>query len=257
LFLVQPPGGHVLCYLDLARRLGADQPCYGLEAPGLHGETQPDRIESLAARFVELMRGVQPRGPYRLSGWSMGGLVAFEMARQLSQQGEAIAFLGLLDSGVPGSSRARPVDEVELLTRFLCEAVARPGEAPPVSVEELRPLPPDERLRRVLERARLAGTVPAGTEVAQVARLFDIVRTNLQALSVYDAEPYPGPVAVFRAREQLDPGWALGWERFGGSCTVFEVPGDHGSLLARPHVDVLAERIRECLEGALVAPVDM
>ena len=89
LFLVHPAGGHVFPYVHLARYLGPDQPCYGLQAKGLEeGESPHTRIKDMAADYIKALRTVQPNGPYFLGGWSMGGLVAFEMAQQLYTQGE-------------------------------------------------------------------------------------------------------------------------------------------------------------------------
>ncbi|NJR75191.1 MAG: hypothetical protein HC773_19260 [Scytonema sp. CRU_2_7] len=92
-------GGNILCYYQLAHHLGIDQPFYGLQSLGLYGESQPyTRIEDMAAYYIEELRVVQPQGPYLLGGWSMGGIVAFEMATQLQKQGDKVALLALLDS---------------------------------------------------------------------------------------------------------------------------------------------------------------
>src|SRR5205823_1918690 len=81
-FCVHPGGGEVLCYYDLARALGPDQPFYGLRAVGLEGEAMPDtRIAAMAARYLDVLREQQQHGPYLLGGWSLGGVVAFEMAQ--------------------------------------------------------------------------------------------------------------------------------------------------------------------------------
>ena len=111
-FCVHPAGGNVACYAGLARALGPDQPFYGLQAPGLDGEQPPhETLESLAALYVDAIRTVQPAGPYRLGGWSLGGTIAFEMARQLRSRGEEVALLALFDSWTqsvrPGGGRGR------------------------------------------------------------------------------------------------------------------------------------------------------
>ncbi|MCP4562897.1 MAG: non-ribosomal peptide synthetase, partial [Bosea sp.] len=82
-FCVHPVGGNVLCYGDLARHLGSDQPFYGLQVPDCEGELFLTEIDEMARHYAAAVREVQPQGPYRLGGWSMGGVVAFEMARQL------------------------------------------------------------------------------------------------------------------------------------------------------------------------------
>ena len=104
LFLVHPAGGHVFPYVHLAGCLGFDQPCYGLQARGLEQGQEPHtRIEDMATHYINALRTVQPAGPYHLGGWSMGGVIAFEMAQQLHAQGQEVDFLALLDARVPTS----------------------------------------------------------------------------------------------------------------------------------------------------------
>ncbi|HEX2524309.1 MAG TPA: amino acid adenylation domain-containing protein, partial [Terriglobia bacterium] len=114
LFLVHPAGGHVFPYVHLARYLGPDQPCYGLQARGLEeGEEPHTRIEDMAADYIKALRTVQPIGPYLLGGWSMGGLVAFEMAQQLHAQGEGVDLLALLDARITHPDEKFPEADFE------------------------------------------------------------------------------------------------------------------------------------------------
>jgi len=107
LFLIHPAGGHVFPYVHLAQCLGLDQPCYGLQAKGLEeGQELHTRIEDMATYYIKALQTVQPEGPYTLGGWSMGGVVAFEMAQQLHAQGQRVAFLALLDARIPKIGRA-------------------------------------------------------------------------------------------------------------------------------------------------------
>jgi phthiocerol/phenolphthiocerol synthesis type-I polyketide synthase E len=99
LFCMHGAGGTVLMYRDLSRRLGGDQPFYGLQALGLDGSRDPlTTIEEMAAVYVKEIRKVQPAGPYFISGYCMGGTVAYEVAQQLQQQGETVAMLALFDT---------------------------------------------------------------------------------------------------------------------------------------------------------------
>src|SRR5262249_54844995 len=91
LFFVHPGGGNVLCYLELNRLLGPDQPFYGFQTPGFYGERPLfTRFEDLAAHYIEAMKAVQPEGPYFLGGWSLGGVLAYEIAQQLVAQGQGV-----------------------------------------------------------------------------------------------------------------------------------------------------------------------
>jgi acyl carrier protein len=101
-FIVHALGGHILGYHELVRRLGRDQSIYGLQAQGLDGEQAVlTRIKDMANHYINEIRTVLPEGPYLLGGYSLGGIVAFEMARQLEAQGQKIALLALLDTAPP------------------------------------------------------------------------------------------------------------------------------------------------------------
>jgi thioesterase domain-containing protein len=98
LFCVHPASGMSWCYAGLADYLG-DRPLYGVQATG--AAAVPDSIAELAASYVEAVRAVQPRGPYHLLGWSLGGIIAHEMAVQLSDNHESVATLAMLDTLPP------------------------------------------------------------------------------------------------------------------------------------------------------------
>jgi acyl carrier protein len=99
LFLLHGMGGSVMILRDLARRIGGTRAVWGIEAQGMDGLAEPlDRVEAMAAAHIADIRAVAPHGPYLLAGYSFGGLVAFEMARQLVQAGDEVALLALLDT---------------------------------------------------------------------------------------------------------------------------------------------------------------
>src|SRR5262249_7737035 len=128
---VHPGGGGILCYAGLARHLDGGRPLYGVQARGLDGEAPPrDDLAAMAASYVAGLRALQPAGPYRLAGWSLGGLIAWEMACRLRQAGEEIHPLILVDAHLPG-----PVlDPRQLGTRQLVAGLAlQLGLAPGVA----------------------------------------------------------------------------------------------------------------------------
>jgi thioesterase domain-containing protein/acyl carrier protein len=99
LFCIHGESGNLLMYRSLAQYLGADQPIYGLQPQGLDGKQAPlTRIEDMAARYIKEIQVIQPEGPYFLAGYCMGGTIAFEMAQQLSGQGQRVDLLALLDT---------------------------------------------------------------------------------------------------------------------------------------------------------------
>lgn len=168
-------------YVELARRLGRDQPLYGLQAPGLEGEEQPHtHVEQMAAQYIDALRAAQPHGPYLLGGWSLGGVIAFEMAQQLRQAGHAVRLLALIDSWAPPAHDGAG-DDSALLEAFATDLAAGFGKriAPPIG--ELGRLEPDEQLGYVLERARELGLVPDGIEIGHFRRYVQVYRANLRA----------------------------------------------------------------------------
>src|SRR5262249_34095719 len=97
MFCVHEVGGY-LYYRDLANHLGSDQPLFGLQPRGLDGNCPLlESIEQMAAHYVSEVRSVRPQGPYFLAGFSFGGVVAFEMARQIEAQGGKVALLAMFD----------------------------------------------------------------------------------------------------------------------------------------------------------------
>src|SRR5204863_4923379 len=94
---------------ELANRLGDDQPVYGLQPRGLDGIAEPHHtIEATAQEYLHEIRVLRPQGPYHLAGYSLGGLVVFEMARQLAAAGQQIGLLAMLDAHAPGHPRQQP-----------------------------------------------------------------------------------------------------------------------------------------------------
>jgi hypothetical protein len=109
LFLAHYNGGHLLIYGHLVRKLGPDQPVYGLQAAGLRGERAlQTSVEAMAEHYVREMRSVQPNGPFYLGGACLGGVLAYEMARRLRAAGEEVRLLALLHAGLPTPGAAPP-----------------------------------------------------------------------------------------------------------------------------------------------------
>jgi thioesterase domain-containing protein len=261
-FCIHPAGGDVLCFFALARHVGADQPFYGIQARGLEDDAEPFvTLEEMAAHYVGELRRVQPTGPYHLGGWSFGGLAAFEMACQLAGQGQEVGFLAVLDTGpgLPqGEAAAAPEtseddDTPWLLTIARYLRGLRSADLG-VTAADLAPLAPEERLRAFVERLRAAGVIHAGEDgLAQLRRLLRVYKSSVRSYRSYQPRPFPGTVTLFRAEAAgFDPslGADLGWSGHTPlPVAVHEVPGDHITLLAEPHVAVLAGRLRACLNG--------
>jgi amino acid adenylation domain-containing protein/non-ribosomal peptide synthase protein (TIGR01720 family) len=267
-FCIHPAGGGVLHYLDLARHLGTERPFYALHAPGLYGEGEPlpetAGLETLAEEYLAAIRAVQPDGPYALGGWSFGGLVAFELALRLRALGQEVALVALLDAAAPEPAGAVPEeDDAEVIAwyaedflRFFGRDLPRERRPRLRGAEELRVLGAEERLRYLHGVATAVHGLPEDTGLDRVRRYLEIYRLNNRAAVRYrPAAVYPGAVALFQAAERAAGEGAedaLGWAPWvGGPLEVHAVPGRHDTFLEEPHVRVVADGLRRCLERAL------
>jgi amino acid adenylation domain-containing protein len=290
IFFPHAVDGNVLCYAELARQLGPDQPFYGLVHPGLHdGVDGPVGIEDLASGYVEHLRRLQPRGPYLLGGWSMGGIIALEMARRLQSEGEDVALVALLDAWAKPAVGADTRQSMATILGGIVRRLGNGGGGP--AVDDLLRMEPEAQVAYVLERLRTAsGSRDNGALLQRLARhtgmaLEDIslvldhllpvaagegsgqrsgraplgryqrvFKSNVEALRRYAPRPYSGPVVLFaagEARPPQDP--TLGWGAWvGDGLQVERVPGDHYTMLRSPHVRILAERLRARLDEAKV-----
>jgi amino acid adenylation domain-containing protein len=265
LFCVHPAGGDVLCFAALARHLGTDQPFYGFQSRGLAGGGEPlARIEDMASYYVGEMRRVQPRGPYRLGGWSLGGVIAFEMARQLREQGDEVALLAILDS-VPDltAEAAGFQDDVDFLLDMAAYVESLWGKSLGLTREDLEGMAShgahgsDTQLDLFAERLRAADFLPPGAGAEQLGRILRVYKANAAAAGRYDPRPYAGNLTLIRAADMppLSPDTGgplsepdLGWSRVvQGAVEVLPVPGQHLTILAEPYVEGLARELERCL----------
>lgn len=247
-FAVPGHNGNVFSFRFLAQRLGTDQPFFGLQPPGVDGEREPlTRVEDLAAYFAARIRGFRPDGPYTIAGHCAGGAIAFELARQLSEQGARINFLALFSSPYP--TWFRRVSQLR-------EHLARQAEWLRNHVRTLAPLSNGERRRYIAakladrrrqRRARRdAAQDPAPDPV--LVRRARVEAATLRALRRYLPQHFAGRVALFFPnREWLRPGNAMQrWRGLAGDCEEFCGPdGCEGDvMLHEPNVRVIAEQFQ-------------
>jgi len=251
-FCVHPAGGTVLCYTPLAYELGREQPVYGLQARGIEDSHPPaERVPEMAADYLAAVRRRQPSGPYHLGGWSSGGLVALEMARQLVAAREEVAVLAIFDTYVGERFDRSEPDDAELLLSLV-------GDRLPIDAEELRRRGDLERqIAHLLERARGLDLLPPGFDAQRAERIFRVRRGIERAIRRYRAEPYPGRVTLFTARERTadvaeiaaeDP--SLGWRPLAAELEIREVPGHHADMFDPPHATALAAALAAVLARA-------
>lgn len=266
-YLVHGVGGNILWCRDLVRRLGADQPCYGLQAQGLDPEKPThDRVEAMASHYLQQVRNLQPAGPYYLGGFCMGGMIAFEMGRQLEAAGERVGMVALMEAHGPDYF-LDPADDVQY---FYEERTL--GQRLLTNLARLRTLPPAQRgelLRSKVALVRerlgvllsgLVSRVLLGLGHRTLAALHRVHQANIDAQIRYRPEGrLSGRIDLFRCEKQplgnyrYDP--LHGWGPFAaGPIQVHTVPGWHSTLLHEPHVSVFAQLLRDALRASHAQP---
>ena len=253
-FCVHPMFGVVFPYLELAHHLGNDRSFYGLQPLGLDGKSPPlTRIEAIAAYYVRAIQTRQPHGPYFLGGWSFGGLVAFEMAQQLTQAGHQIALLAVLDTPAPTSHHPSLYQSLKfLLGTALWSTLPFLLDYGAIATHRVRSWKPSLSrwqwsaiVRQIPEESRLQLL-----DESAIAPLLRIVVANSQAAYRYVPQPYSDRITLFKAVEQSDAigqDPTLGWSALAEDIQLHQVPGNHLSLLKQPHVQDLAQQLGQYL----------
>lgn len=258
LFCVHALFGSVFFFYDLVHHLGADQPVYGLQMVGREqGGAADETIAGMAARYVSEIRLVQPEGPYFLCGYSLGGVIAFEMARQLEGVGQQVALVALLDTcasdlpgyGGPGLPWGTFVRQRIWSLKKSAGRAWREKSLPRLWLKRGRPAAGDELMLQEI------GAMEAADE--QIRSVPDYVKeavtVNLAAFRSYVPKVYSGKVTLFRAMDKPVESFdrvSYGWGALAaGGVEVVEVAGTHLNLVREPHVRELAARLRECIGG--------
>ncbi len=246
--------------LPLARDVGAARPFYGVRAPGYDGLEEPlDTVEALAARYIESIRSVQPYGPYLVGGHSFGGVVAYEVGRQLRKAGEEVSKVVLLDAYVPvPGQNLPPVDDIAAIGELLTMNRLAFKSGGPAGVEIDPDLSPSEQKKRL---GRFLGANGSGDVEDHIDNMLRVYQANIEANVKYQPGPsdlrvsllkatggFPPVMAPHRAVELRLGDAANGWEHVDlGELTVEEIPGDHFTMFVEPNDEVLASAVFRCL----------
>ena len=246
-FGVPGHNGDVFCYRLLAQQLGDDQPFFGLQPPGADGQREPlTCIEDLAAYFAAQIRAYRPDGPYVITGYCAGGTIAFELARQLLEQGATIRCVALFTSPYPTAYRA---------LSQLRQRVAGEVERVSTHARALLSLSNRERRQYITQRLRdrkeRRNAPPAPPDPVEVLRA-KVQAATIVGLRRYAPRHFDGRLSLFLPNSGwLRPGSPmLRWRRVARETDTYVGPdgcdGDH--MLLEPHVPVFADLFRSCRE---------
>ncbi|MGW4433614.1 amino acid adenylation domain-containing protein [Streptomyces tendae] len=232
LFCLHPGGGFSWCYAGLVRHLGPDVPVYGIQARGLDGSGPlPSSVAEMTAEYLALIRSVQPSGPYRLAGWSFGGLVAHALATALRAEGEEVSLLALLDAYPPGENAdtSEPVEH---------EVVGHNLRAMGFEFDTAELIADQEGvLRRFREFLQSGDQALAQLEARDILALKDVYVNNVRLMRKFTPEFFDGDVLFVSAERKSadDREGRLNvslWQPFtGGSVEVCAIDSTHGNLM--------------------------
>jgi thioesterase domain-containing protein len=258
LFFVHPAGGGVDFLWPIASHLEPDQPFYGFRFKGLsRTEIYKPELEEVAADYLALMKAVQPRGPYLIGGLSLGVHIAFEMARQLQNRGEAVSLLAMIDSGPAGIEGMRvsvPRFPIDLANQYGVD----------ISQEEIIAIDPDVRLDYVLKKIKSATSDYDYSQVARIApawygHLWSVERYLSKALADPQSYLYTGKITIFKTQGDADTSTdtSIGWSAMSPQDVDINIlPGSHGTLLKEPYVGSLARMLTKAILKSEQTPLE-
>ncbi|MEW6737890.1 MAG: thioesterase domain-containing protein, partial [Acidobacteriota bacterium] len=251
-FSIHPIGGYAYCYSQLSYLLGEDRPFYGLQAAGLASDTKPDTsIEQMASRYIKELRQVQPNGPYLLGGWSMGGIIAFEMAQQLYSQGQEVEQLVMFDTFELSQKKPDNIESVIGLLNLT---------GLPINEEEFRRCPSRELLEVLMQHALFSSILSFNTIIERFPQYWRVFKSCINAPGNYRPKIYSGKITLIRCSEiehgvrasreliNLFEDRTLGWAELSTEpIEVHFVNGVHHKMMESFYVEEVAEHLRKII----------
>jgi thioesterase domain-containing protein len=256
-------GGMFWGYSNLARHMGTEQPLYAFKSRGLDGLPEWPTIEEMAANYIADLRAHQPGGPYLLGGYCFGGVVAYEMARQLRAQGEEVGMLVLMNCSPPNTSYERRAKWHS--PAWLWKFARNVGYWFGCFLFEWTNRERSEYIRWKFRLLRKKTAGPTDLTVTDVDEMVNVAaysedqrrlwQTHVKALKNYRPQPYAGEITLFRTRGHpllcsFDEYY--GWSELArGGISQRIMPGGHGTILDEPYVQKVAREFDRCLAARL------
>lgn len=245
LFCVHPSSGSAYSYLELATLLGAEQPVFGIEAPGYDSDREPLRsVPALSAEYAATLREFRPDGDLLLLGWSLGAAIAFDMAQRLTAAGARVPLVILVDASVPTVTKLP--SERDIARRFLNEMLATLGTPSAELDEILARLPDESSSQAIFLAAERSEALPTGLDAKLLAQRYPVFRAHVEASYGFEVtKPYHGRVVHLIASES--PSDYMHWDRLASDLTEHTVQGSHHSIWTGNSLLRLAELVRAAL----------
>ncbi|MBD2801867.1 amino acid adenylation domain-containing protein [Xenorhabdus sp. M] len=261
-FIIHPLSGSAMCYIPLATML--DNPVYAFQSPLLYkqwGHESINTVETLASLYIDEMLKIQEQGPFVLGGWSFGGIIAFEMARQLELSGHEVSKLFLFDSAAPSKAH-KELNMVKVLGLCLEEIVEQFGAHIDIDLESMNQLTHKEILDVVLNTIKEHGGFAPDADVTMLERMIDTCLANSRMSSKYTAGTVNTDTILFLAKDRshmeemlVFPNEVkercLGWnQHISGNLMIEDIDGHHMSIMFQPNVNAISGVINKCMENS-------
>ncbi len=248
-------------YFSVSRQLGGDYPFISLQLfdPDYPTDQLPETLEEVAAGYVQLIRNVQPQGPYHLVGWCLIGVLSYEVARQLREAGAEVSLV-VLDGWAPGHSSGMPSLKRKLMNQYYRVLVAMEASKQALRGEvklghwlqkRINIRKNKARQRALLQSAYNHRSVSVEERPEAMESYGQWLFAYLDRLTQqYEMKPYPGEVLVLRSACEprsrfLD--WQMGWGQFAESVKVDVIDGDHWSMLQDPGAAQIAQHLKQVI----------
>jgi amino acid adenylation domain-containing protein len=263
-YIVHGAGLNVLLFDTLVQNLDKEQPVFGLQAKGLDGKEKPlETIEEIAAHYITEILENDPNGPYALAGYSLGGIIAFEMARQLKKNNKEVAFLGMFDTVAYSSLK-----ELSSTKRIIYLIKFRTSQIVFNIIQFLKePMPQKKQYliwkRKSLERRiksfiyrqkvnKVQAKTSKGDKEDLPEYLYNVHEANNRAGDNYTLQPSDLQVELFKAEHQtfyIEEPETYNWKKYARKGVMLhEIPGEHSSIFAPPNDKGFAEILQNCLD---------
>ncbi|MFI9123649.1 condensation domain-containing protein [Streptomyces bikiniensis] len=248
-FCVHAVGGSVFPYVSMAEFFHPEQPIYGLESLSLTGLPAAANVPEIAAEYVRHIRLIQRSGPYLFGGWSSGGSIAFEMARLVAAEGEAVGPVILLDSWVPPGLDALP-SMPERLESFLCDFALLQNRDPETIVRRATRAgsAAGDVIEALLQTIEEAGLAPTGMR-GDLRHRIEVFLNNQRAFLTHRTSPAGLSVALFATDQSRRGEIASEWRSVAlDGVGEYPIPGDHYTILSGENVSAVVDQIQLCLD---------
>ena len=258
LFCIHAAGGQVMPYNELANCLSGDRPIYGLQSRAISDPNHEHHsIEEMAIQYTKAIRQEQGQEPYYLMGWSMGGVLALSIAKQLEQQSQKVAFVGLVDTflipeNLPTFQRDPLVEFASILGGGFIETLMNLAESEQqVLRESLVNLPKSDRLQKILTWGQTRNILDQNISFDVWQKQLTLTEIHQKLLSNHSPPKIQTKLHIWWALDRLESTIAhTDWSEYttGGSYTK-ALAGNHFTIVRPPYIEMLAQELQACLEA--------